>query len=60
MDKIYTIEEVSIIVKIPVPTLYKHLTRGKLKGVKLGRHWRITESNLKEYLSIEDKEHEET
>jgi excisionase family DNA binding protein len=50
METIYTLEEVAEIVKLPTSTLYKHLTRGKLKGVKLGRHWRITETNLQEYL----------
>ena len=38
------------VLKLPLETLYKHLRAGKLKGSKLGKHWRISDEQLKEYL----------
>jgi len=48
--KIYTIHQVAEILQMPVETIYKHLRAGKLKGAKLGKHWRISDEKLKEYL----------
>ena len=48
--KIYTLDEVSKMLKISVSTLRKHLGNGQLKASKLGRRIRITEDQLKEYL----------
>ncbi len=46
----YTLEELSEKIKIPVITLRKYLKAGKLEGVKIGKHWRITDEQLKEFI----------
>lgn len=53
--EIYTVEEVSEKIKIPVETLRKYLRNGKLKGAKIGKHWRITDEQLKEFIDAHTK-----
>lgn len=50
MEVLYTLDEVSEILKIPLETLRKYLRRGQLKGVKIGRHWRVTKDQLKKFV----------
>jgi len=37
-------------IKLPVQTIRKYLRTGKLKGAKIGKHWRITDGQLKGFL----------
>lgn len=53
--EVYTLEEVSEKIKIPVPTLRKYLKTGNLKGAKIGKHWRITDEQLKEFIDAHTK-----
>lgn len=46
----YTLEEISQKLKIPVATLRLYLKQEKLKGVKLGKHWRISSEQLDEFI----------
>lgn len=49
--KIYTAKQLSLYLNIPKRTIY-HLTKqGKIKGVKLGKHWRYMESDIEDCLS---------
>lgn len=48
--KIYTIEELEKILKIPQYSIRKYLREGKLKGSKIGKHWRVTQEQLKDFL----------
>lgn len=48
--KTYTLEEVSDILKITRRTLYNYIKSGKLKAVKIGKYWRVTDKNLKQFL----------
>lgn len=47
---VYTLEEVEKIIKIPVITLRIYLKSGKLRGSKIGKHWRVTEEQLKTFM----------
>jgi len=47
-EKLYTMEEAAAELKISPQTLGKWLRAGKVRGVKLGRIWRIPESALDE------------
>jgi len=49
-EEFYTTEEVALMLKLHVRTVQKWLEQGKLKGVRIGRIWRIPESALKEFL----------
>jgi excisionase family DNA binding protein len=46
MDKLYTVEEGAKLLSIHPDTLRIWLRNGKVKGVKLGRGWRILETEL--------------
>ncbi|MEM5816034.1 MAG: helix-turn-helix domain-containing protein [Candidatus Aenigmatarchaeota archaeon] len=50
MDKLYTPEEVAEILKVSVITVKKWLRSGELKGIKVGKLWRIREEDLQEFL----------
>jgi len=52
VQKIYSVEEVAEILGVHCNTVRRMLMRGELKGVKIGRLWRINEDDLKEILAI--------
>ena len=52
-DKIYTTEQVAQLLQIHPLTVLKYIKSGKLKGIKLGRVYRIRESALQEFLENE-------
>lgn len=56
MIKMYSIEEVASMLGVNRNTVRRMLIRGELKGIKVGRLWRIKESDLREFLGIEDNE----
>ena len=45
----YTVEEVSIMLRIPESTVRYHLRNNYLRGVKIGKLWRIPAESLKVY-----------
>ena len=49
--KVYTLEEIAELLHITRRTLYSYVKEGKLKAVKVGKYWRVTEKNLEEFLS---------
>mgnify|MGYP001014333966 CR=1 FL=1 len=50
-EKFYTIKEVAELLKVSDGGVRKWLKTGKLKGIKLGRIWRIKKSDLEEFLN---------
>lgn len=50
MEKHYTLKEVREIANVGRNTVYRHIESGQLKAVKIGRDWRVKETDLKEYL----------
>ena len=48
--RLYDLKEASKIVKVTRQTLYNHIKAGKLKAVKKGQAYKITEANLKQYI----------
>lgn len=48
--RVMTIREVSEYLKIPLSTLYELVKKGKIRGVKIGRHWRFLEEDILHYL----------
>jgi excisionase family DNA binding protein len=49
--KVYTVQEVMEILKLSQNTVLTMLKDGRLKGVKIGRFWRISEENLRAFLN---------
>lgn len=48
--KIYTLDEMTNILKVARKTMYSFIKNGKLKAFKVGRDWRITETALNEFI----------
>ncbi|GGA57868.1 hypothetical protein GCM10007416_33830 [Kroppenstedtia guangzhouensis] len=53
---VYTPEEVAEKLKIKTETVRRYLRTGKLKGAKLGKHWRVSEKQLEEFFEKQSEE----
>jgi excisionase family DNA binding protein len=49
-ENLYDLKEAAKIARVTRQTLYNHIKAGKLKATKIGRAFKITESNLKQYV----------
>lgn len=47
---IMTAEDVAKFLRLPLKTTRGLLHDGKLKGTKIGKHWRVTRENLERFL----------
>ena len=47
---LYTLEEIKEILKVTRRTLYNYIKSGNLKAIKIGKYWRIKQSDLEEFL----------
>lgn len=56
MENYYTPKEISDKLKLNIRTVYKWIREGKLKAVKLGDVWRISESELNRFLNENNQE----
>lgn len=54
-DKLLTPEEAAVILRVTPKTVRDWLNKGELKGVKVGKLWRIKESDLRALLAGEPK-----
>jgi excisionase family DNA binding protein len=50
---LYTLTEIEPILGVTHRTLLTYIKEGKLKGVKIGGKWRVTEENLKKFINGE-------
>ena len=50
MEKIYTPEEIAERLQVQERTVYGWLRSGKLRGSKLGRLWRVRESDFTAFM----------
>lgn len=50
----YTVKEVAILLSLTDETIREKLRRKELKGVKIGKSWRVSDENLKEYIKNMD------
>lgn len=49
--KLYTVDEIAVILRTTPNTIYRWLRAGKLSGVKLGKEWRIKKETLASLLT---------
>lgn len=49
-EEYYTLQEVSVKIKTPVAYLRKMIKENKLNAHKMGRSYKVTESELSEYV----------
>ncbi|MDC7126711.1 MAG: helix-turn-helix domain-containing protein [Spirochaetales bacterium] len=52
-ERLYTVKELSGILKLHVKTITRFIHEGKIKANKIGRAWMVTESELKRYSHAE-------
>lgn len=50
---LYTLTELETVLGVTHRTLQSYIKSGRLKGVKLGGKWRVTEENLRKFLNGE-------
>ncbi len=50
VDNVYTTEQVAKMLQLHHLTVLKYIKAGKLKAIKLGRVYRVTESALNSFL----------
>ena len=49
--RLYGLQEIADALNVTRRTLYNYLKQGKLKAVKIGGEWRVTEENLMSFLN---------
>lgn len=49
--KMYTMDEVAVMLKVTRRTVYKYVENGQLKAVKIGKYWRVSDENLRAFLN---------
>lgn len=50
-EKIYTVKEVAELLKVHWQTVLNYIKKGKIKAVKIGKNYRVTELDLKSFIS---------
>lgn len=51
LSNLYTLDDIAESLHVTKRTLYTYVKAGKLKAVKIGKYWRVTESNLQDFLT---------
>ncbi len=51
---LYTLTELESILGVTHRTLQSYIKDGRLKGVKIGGKWKVSEENLKRFINGED------
>ncbi len=49
--KLYEVEDLVKMMKLSRVSVQAYLRMGKMKGVKIGKRWHVTDENLKAFLS---------
>lgn len=52
--KVYTIDEIVELLHVTRRTVYNYIKEGKLRAVKIGKYWRVTQKALEEFLTPEE------
>jgi len=58
MEKLYTIKEVAEMLRVSKPTVYRMMSDGKLKPLKLGKRTLFEESELNRFIEELKKQKE--
>lgn len=51
--KLYTLKELEPVLGISKRTLLEYVNNGKLKAIKVGGSWKVSEENLKKFINGE-------
>ena len=50
MNKLYTVDEVAETLKLDAETIRRYINSKKIRAYKIGKEWRIKESDLLEFI----------
>ena len=56
MDRIYSVEEVSEILQVHIDTVRRYIKSGALRAAKIGKAYRVQESDLQAFIEARIKE----
>ncbi|MDP2425391.1 MAG: helix-turn-helix domain-containing protein [Candidatus Izemoplasmatales bacterium] len=48
--KLYTVEEITDVLKVTQRTVYNYIKKGELKAVKIGKYWRVKLIDLQKFV----------
>ena len=51
--KLYTLKDLSEILKVTQRTLHNYIKEGRMTGQKIGGKWQISETNLRKFVNGE-------
>ena len=51
-NKVYALEEVIDFLQVTRRTAYRYIKEGKLKAVKVGGRWKVTDEAVKDFLQV--------
>lgn len=49
--KLYDVKDLAKMLKVSRVTVQSYLRAGRIKGIKIGKQWQVTDANLKKFLS---------
>lgn len=49
--KVYSLSELEPILGVTHRTLLRYITEGRLKGVKIGGRWKVSQDNLRAFIN---------
>lgn len=55
MEKLYSAEETAEILQIKTDTVRRYIRSGKIRAVKVGKAWRISETDIKVFLTPQEE-----
>ncbi len=53
ISRLLTVAEVATLMRVSRMTVYRLIRRGQLKAIRVGRNYRVRESDLSEYLEAQ-------
>lgn len=48
---LYTVEEITELLKVTQRTLYNYIKSGSLKAIKIGKYWRVKHTDLLDFIN---------
>ena len=61
MDQLYTVDEIAKYLTVCPKTVREHLKAGRMRGIKIGKFWRIKDAALRDFVNhakeMKDEKH---
>ena len=50
LERLYTVKELMELLQVEKLTIYNYIKGGQLNGIKIGKSWRFTETEIQRFL----------